>query len=145
MASRAPAEKEKLEALARMDLVKILRAYILAVVSAAQGYKALLVDKETMRIASTLLGRTELGEHGIVLVERLETTGKDHHELKVRTAWPNKSYALLTRFQIPFLFLFHVSYKPCIFIFLLTKCICEVMQLLFQHLPAGDVLYAANS
>ncbi|GAX73583.1 hypothetical protein CEUSTIGMA_g1034.t1 [Chlamydomonas eustigma] len=82
MASRAPAEKEKLEALAQMDLVRILRAYILAVVSAAQGYKALLVDKETMRIASTLLGRTELGEHGIVLVERLETTGKDHHELK---------------------------------------------------------------
>ena len=83
MSSRAPAEREKLEALASMDLVRIMRAYILAIVDAAQGYKALVVDKETMRIASTLCGRTELGEHGIVLVERLEATGKDHHELKV--------------------------------------------------------------
>ena len=83
--SRAPAEREKLEALAQMHLVKILRAYVLAVVDSAQGYKALVVDKETMRIASTLCGRTELGEHGIVLVERLEATGKEHQELKVCT------------------------------------------------------------
>lgn len=97
MSSRAPAEREKLEALASMDLVRIMRAYILAIVDAAQGYKALVVDKETMRIASTLCGRTELGEHGIVLVERLEATGKDHHELKVSAlpapcaSWPFKT------------------------------------------------------
>ncbi len=70
-----------------MDLVKIMRAYILAVVGSAQGYKALIVDKDTMRIASTLLGRTELGEHGIVLVERLEQSGREHQELKVRSAF----------------------------------------------------------
>ncbi len=67
-----------------MDLVKIVRAYIVSVVGSTQGYKALIVDKETMRIASTLLGRTELGEHGIVLVERIEQADKrEHHELKV--------------------------------------------------------------
>lgn len=82
MSRAIPAEKEKLEALAQMDLVKIMRGYILGVVHAAQGYKALLVDKDTMKIASTLLGRTELGEHGVVLVERLETKGKMHSELK---------------------------------------------------------------
>ena len=85
MSSRAPAEREKLEALASMDLVKILRAYVLAVVDSAQGYKALVLDKDTKRIASTLCGRTELGEHGIVLIETLDASNlKDHQELKVR-------------------------------------------------------------
>lgn len=84
MAGRAaPAEKEKLEALATMDLVKIMRGYVLAVANAATGYKALVVDKDTIKTASLLLGRTELGEHSVVLVERLETKGKSHGELKV--------------------------------------------------------------
>lgn len=84
MAGRAaPAEKEKLEALATMDLVKIMRGYVLAVANAATGYKALVVDKDTIKTASLLLGRTELGEHSVVLVERLETKGKLHGELKV--------------------------------------------------------------
>ena len=90
--SRAPAEREKLEALASMDLTKILRAYVMAVVDAAQGYKALMVDKDTMRIASTLCGRSELSDHGIVLIERLDASkGKDHQELKVRMARFNPS------------------------------------------------------
>lgn len=48
------------------------------------GYKALLVDKDTMRVASTLFGRTELAEHSVVHVERLDSNeGKNHPELKV--------------------------------------------------------------
>ena len=51
------------------------------------GYKALMVDKDTMRICSTLFGRTELAEHSVVHVERLDTTdSKQHLELKVGAA-----------------------------------------------------------
>jgi vacuolar protein sorting-associated protein 45 len=77
-------EKAKADALQHMDLAKIMRGYIIGIVNAAQGYKALIVDKDTMRVTSSLLGRTELGEHNIVLVERLEAQaqGKHHEELK---------------------------------------------------------------
>lgn len=48
------------------------------------GYKGLLVDKDTMRVASTLFGRTELAEHSVVHVERLDSNdSKQHLELKV--------------------------------------------------------------
>lgn len=48
------------------------------------GYKALLVDKDTMRVCSTLFGRTELAEHSVVHVERLDSSdSKQHLELKV--------------------------------------------------------------
>lgn len=70
-----------------MDLVKILRAYVLQMVEEVQGYKALVLDKETMRIVSTLYGRTELADHSVVHIERLDTAGgegKEHMELKVR-------------------------------------------------------------
>ena len=64
MASRPQAhslnEKERQDALAAMDLVKIIRSYILAIVS-APGYKALICDKETMRVACTLLGEPDGG------------------------------------------------------------------------------------
>ena len=48
-------EKERQDALAAMDLQKIVKSYILSIVS-APGYKALICDKETMRVACTLLG-----------------------------------------------------------------------------------------
>lgn len=80
----AGAEKERAEALARMDLRKIVRAYIQQMVDEVPGYKALLLDKETMRICSTLYGRTELADHSVFHVERIDgTVGKDHMELKV--------------------------------------------------------------
>jgi hypothetical protein len=85
-------EKERSAALANMDLMKIVRAYVQQMVDEAQGYKALLLDKETMRIVSTLYGRTELAEHNVVHVERLDAVagieGKDHLELKVGFAVP---------------------------------------------------------
>jgi len=80
---RAVDDRTAGEALACMDIMSVSRAYLLAMVSPTPGYKALLLDKETMRCASTLLGRTEMGEHGVVLVERIhEHSGKRHDELK---------------------------------------------------------------
>ncbi len=71
--------------MAQMNIVKILRAYIQQMIDEVPGYKALLLDKETMRICSTLYGRTELAEHNVVHVERVDTgeATKDHMELKV--------------------------------------------------------------
>lgn len=81
--ARGPADKERAEALAQMDLRKIMRAYIQQMVDEVPGYKALLLDKDTMRACSTLYGRTELSDHGVYHVERLDSEGKDHMELKV--------------------------------------------------------------
>jgi hypothetical protein len=83
-------EKERTAALAAMDVVKIARAYIAAAVDEQSGYKALLLDRETMRIVSTLFGRSELADHGVVHIERLDAGGassdaaaREHKELKV--------------------------------------------------------------
>ena len=76
-------DRVKQEALNSMDLISITRAYISTMVEEAQGYKALVVDKETMRIASLLFGRTELAEHNVVHIEKIEVECKEHQELKV--------------------------------------------------------------
>lgn len=82
---RALKEKQRQAALERMDVLAIARAYIQALVESAQGYKGLLLDKETMRATSTLFGRTELAEHNVVHIERLDEEGpgrRMHKELK---------------------------------------------------------------
>lgn len=68
-----------------MDLSRILRAYVQTMISARPGYKGLILDKETMRICSTLFGRTELADNNVVHIERLDSNDpkKDHQELKV--------------------------------------------------------------
>jgi len=78
-------DKEKADALVKMDLRRIVRAYIQQMIDEVPGYKAMLLDRETMRICSTLYGRTELAEHSVVHIERLDATGEraDHMELKV--------------------------------------------------------------
>jgi hypothetical protein len=77
------ADKERSEALAQMHLIKILRAYMLHMVGEVPGYKALVLDKDTMRISSTQFGRTELAEHNVVHIERLDgNDSKEHLELK---------------------------------------------------------------
>lgn len=88
-------DKERSAALAQMDLAKILRAYVQQMVDEVPGYKALLLDKETMRIVSTLYGRTELADHSVVHIERVDAAaaggaaeGKEHMELKVCCAVP---------------------------------------------------------
>jgi hypothetical protein len=77
------ADKERSEALAQMHLIKILRAYMLHMVGEVPGYKALVLDKDTMRISSTQFGRTELAEYNVVHIERLDSNdSKEHLELK---------------------------------------------------------------
>lgn len=77
-------DKERSEALAQMQLARILRSYILQMVGEAPGYKALLLDKDTMRITSTQFGKTELAEHNVVHIERLDSSdAREHQELKV--------------------------------------------------------------
>ncbi|KAF5831862.1 SM/Sec1-family protein [Dunaliella salina] len=68
-----------------LDLVQLLRAYIYSALSAVPGYKALLVDKDTMRMCSMLLGRSELADRDVVHVEQLDhptSSKKSHQELK---------------------------------------------------------------
>lgn len=78
-------DKLRTDALATMDLTKIVRAYIGTLIDSASGYKAIILDKDTMRVASTLYGRSEFAEHNVVHVEKLEDqeTNKEHTELKV--------------------------------------------------------------
>lgn len=73
------------QALQEMDLVKILRAYIQSAISSTNGYKALILDKETMRICSTMFGRTEFADNNVVHIERIDEGGEKqpHSELKV--------------------------------------------------------------
>jgi hypothetical protein len=50
------------------------------------GYKALILDKESMRMFSPLCGRSELADKDVVLVERLDGRDdkkREHQELKV--------------------------------------------------------------
>jgi hypothetical protein len=67
-----------------MDLEKILRAYVQTAITSVTGYKALLLDKETMRTCSTLVGRSELADSGVVHIERMDANAQQqaHPELK---------------------------------------------------------------
>ena len=67
--------------------MQLLRAYIHSALGAVQGYKALVVDKDTMRMCSMLCGRSELAERDVVHVEQLDhptSSKRSHQELKVR-------------------------------------------------------------
>lgn len=91
MASSRPApllphDRARQEALTQLDLLKIMRSYVGSMVEGAQGYKGLVLDKETMRICSNIYSRTELVEQNVVHVETLEShDGRDHSELTVRS------------------------------------------------------------
>jgi hypothetical protein len=81
---KAAGDKDKADALAQMNLTKILRAYLHQMVEDVSGYKAFLLDKDTMRVCSTLYGRTELAEHSLVHIERIDgNDGAEHINLKV--------------------------------------------------------------
>lgn len=76
-------DKQRNEALNLMELSEIMRAYVSGMIEANEGYRAFLLDSETMRICCTLFGRTEFGEHNVVHIERLDkNSGKEHPELK---------------------------------------------------------------
>ncbi|GFR51106.1 hypothetical protein Agub_g13436, partial [Astrephomene gubernaculifera] len=77
-----PHDRARQEALVELHLQKIVRSYIRTMVEGAQGYKGLVLDKETMRFCSTLYGRTELADSNVVHVECLDTPdGRAHQEL----------------------------------------------------------------
>jgi hypothetical protein len=81
---KAAGDKDKTDALAQMNLTKILRAYLHQMAEEVSGYKAFLLDKDTMRVCSTLYGRTELAEHSLVHIERIDgNDGAEHINLKV--------------------------------------------------------------
>ena len=64
--------------------MKIVRGYVQTAVGGAAGYKALLLDRETMKICSLLYGRSELADANVVHVERLDGNEEkhDHQELQ---------------------------------------------------------------
>lgn len=68
----------------KTDLFKIARSYIEKMLDVVPGYKALLVDRETLRILSTALTQTELGGHDVFCTERVDAhDAAQHSELKV--------------------------------------------------------------
>ncbi|GMH43449.1 hypothetical protein BSKO_11371 [Bryopsis sp. KO-2023] len=74
---------ERQEALAKMDLLKIVRAYVEKMLDQVPGYKALLVDRETVRTLSTVYTQTELGTRNVFCTERIDSTeSREHKELK---------------------------------------------------------------
>eukprot|EP00197_Chlamydomonas_leiostraca_P009713 CAMPEP_0202866444 /NCGR_PEP_ID=MMETSP1391-20130828/7558_1 /ASSEMBLY_ACC=CAM_ASM_000867 /TAXON_ID=1034604 /ORGANISM="Chlamydomonas leiostraca, Strain SAG 11-49" /LENGTH=607 /DNA_ID=CAMNT_0049546387 /DNA_START=64 /DNA_END=1887 /DNA_ORIENTATION=+ len=72
------------QALQDMDLVKIIRAYIQAAITSTAGYKALILDKETMKICSTMYGRSELSDSNVMHVERIDEGGEKHPHLELK-------------------------------------------------------------
>jgi len=67
----------------KTDLFNISRSYIEKMLDVVPGYKALLVDRETLRILSTALTQTELGAHDVFCTERVDThDSAQHSELK---------------------------------------------------------------
>ena len=69
-----------------MDLVKVARAYVDRMLDEVPGYKALLVDKDTVRILSTIYTQSELGTQNVFCTERIDNNdSRDHMELKVRS------------------------------------------------------------
>lgn len=91
------ADKERSDALNNMDLVKIVRAYLQQAIDEVPGYKGLLLDKDTMRICSTMYGRSEFADHSAVCIERIDENWglKEHQELKVRPSSQSKGMGLL--------------------------------------------------
>lgn len=93
--SKTP-DKGRADALALMDLTKIMRAYVGGMLESISGYKGLLLDKETMRSCSTLFGRTELAEHNTVHVEKIDTDSTvEHMELHVSCGYRVPTLELL--------------------------------------------------
>jgi hypothetical protein len=56
-----------------MDLIDILRSYIDRMLREVRGMKVLLLDAETTKIVSTVYSQSEILEHEVYLVQRLDT------------------------------------------------------------------------
>lgn len=68
-----------------MDLSYVVRYYIEKMLKDVTGMKALLLDSETTRIVSTVYSQSEILEHEVYLVEKLDSDpGEQLLHLKVR-------------------------------------------------------------
>ena len=68
-----------------MDLSYVVRYYIEKMLKEVTGMKALLLDSETTRIVSTVYSQSEILEHEVYLVEKLDSDpGEQLLHLKVR-------------------------------------------------------------
>lgn len=57
-----------------MDLYAILRFYIEKMLKEVRGMKALLLDADTTDLVSMVYSQSEILEHEVFLVEKLDTT-----------------------------------------------------------------------
>lgn len=62
---------------AGLDLVAVLRSYLERMLREVGGMKCLLLDSETTRVVSTVFSQSEILEHEVYLVERLEAERGD--------------------------------------------------------------------
>ncbi|KAI7836541.1 hypothetical protein COHA_009606 [Chlorella ohadii] len=62
---------------AGLDLVAVLRSYLERMLREVGGMKCLLLDAETTRVVSTVFSQSEILEHEVYLVERLEAERGD--------------------------------------------------------------------
>ena len=68
-----------------MDLSYVVRYYIEKMLKEVTGMTALLLDSETTRIVSTVYSQSEILEHEVYLVEKLDSDpGEQLLHLKVR-------------------------------------------------------------
>lgn len=85
----AVSQQERQEALKRMDLQTISKNYIEKAISETEGYKALLMDTDTIRVISTVITQSELGENNVFHTERIDGNSNEmHKELKVMHSSP---------------------------------------------------------
>lgn len=69
-----------------MDLVDILRNYVERMLRDVRGMKVLLLDAETTKIVSAVYSQSEILEHEVYLVQRLDAEVSEQLlHMKVRT------------------------------------------------------------
>lgn len=76
------------------NLVDVVRFYIDKMLREVMGMKVLLVDAETLRAVSTVYSQSEILEHEVYLVERLDADKNDSlFHLKARGRMPGSPWA----------------------------------------------------
>ncbi len=67
-----------------MDLTAVLRSYVERMLKEVPGMKVLLLDPETTKVVSAVYSQSEILEHEVYLVERLDADrGEQLFHMKV--------------------------------------------------------------
>lgn len=66
------------------DLVAVVRSYLERALREVAGMKVLLLDAETTRIVSTALSQSDILEHEVYLVERMDADKRGDQLLHLR-------------------------------------------------------------